>query len=51
MTDKKNDLQNNHTFVVEKNRGLPPVSSGTPMPKVKPAAPSGTTESKPENKK
>jgi len=51
MSDKKHNSQNGRTVVANEDRGLPPVSSGTPMPKVKPAAPSGATQSKPQNKK
>ncbi len=51
MTDKKSNPQNIQIVDVNKDRGLPPVSSGTPMPKVKPAASNGTTEPKSESKK
>jgi len=55
MTDKNkpntNTTSGRSTVALNEDRGLSPASSGTPMPKVKPAAPSGTTQSNPQNKK
>lgn len=37
--DKSNHVHTPSTVQLNEDRGLPPSSTGTPMPKVKPAAP------------
>ncbi len=50
VTKPKNTIQGK-VRVLNEDRGLPPTSSGTPMPKVKPAAKPITSEgSKPTKK-
>lgn len=50
MSDKKNSNGGGRDLSINKDRGLKPVSSGTPMPKVKTPAqqskPAGSSQSK-----
>ena len=49
MSDEKKAENQSGTVVLKDERGLSPASSGTPMPKVKPAKPVQTTTGQKQN--
>lgn len=44
MSDNKKQPSTTKQVFIDNNKGLQPVSSGTPMPKVKPAKTTGQTQ-------
>ncbi len=49
MSDKKKLIDKSRAVELNEDRGLSPVSSGTPMPKVKPAKPVEPTTGQKQN--